>query len=64
MDSNFSASMLRDLNSHHKTEHEHVLGEMIRLGEQFAVNGDLLKLAYIHMTIEEKKREYAVNATC
>ena len=46
--------MLRDLNSHHKTEHEHVLGEMIRLGEQYAVNSDLLKLAYIHMTIEEK----------
>ena len=55
-DSSFSASMLRDLNSHHKTEHEHVLGEMIRLGEQYAVNSDLLKLAYIHMTIEKKNK--------
>ena len=54
MDSNFSASMFRDLNSHHKTEHEHVLGEMIRLGEQYAFNSDLLKLAYIHVTVEEK----------
>jgi 2-dehydropantoate 2-reductase len=55
-DSSFSASMLRDLNSHHKTEHEHVLGEMIRLGEQYSVNSDLLKLAYTHMTIEEKNK--------
>jgi 2-dehydropantoate 2-reductase len=53
-DSSFSASMLRDLNSHHQTEHEHVLGELIRLGDQHAVQSDLLKLAYIHMNVEEK----------
>ena len=53
-DSSFSASMLRDLNSHHPTEHEHVLGELIRLGDQHAVQSDLLKLAYIHMNVEEK----------
>ena len=46
--------MLRDLNSHHPTEHEHVLGELIRLGDQHAVKSDLLKLAYIHMNVEEK----------
>ena len=52
-DSGFSASMLRNLNSHHKTEHEHVLGEMIRLGDQHLVKSDLLKLSYIHMDVEE-----------
>jgi len=56
-DSSFSASMLRDLRLHHQTEHEHVLGELIRLGDQFAVKSDLLKLAYTHLNVEEKTRE-------
>lgn len=56
-DSKFSASMLRDLNSHNKTEHDHILGEIIRLGDQNSIKSDLLKLALLHLAVEEKNTD-------
>jgi 2-dehydropantoate 2-reductase len=54
-DSTASASMLRDLLSNQKTEHENVLGEMIRRAVSHAIECDVLKLAYTHLQITQGK---------
>lgn len=47
----FTASMLRDLKSGQRTEHEHILGEMVRRGIQHGVACDLVAMAYTHLAV-------------
>lgn len=47
----FTASMLRDLNAGQRTEHEHILGEMVRRGIEHGVACDLLAMAYTSMAV-------------
>ena len=52
----FTASMLRDLISGQKTEHEHILGQMIRKGEQPSMGCQLLKMAYTQIAVSQIKK--------
>lgn len=47
----FTASMLRDLKAGQRTEHEHILGEMVRRGFEHGVACDLLAMAYTSMAV-------------
>jgi len=51
--SDFTASMMRDLESGHQTEHEHIIGSMLRRGKQAKLGCPSLQLAYTQMTIRE-----------
>lgn len=51
----FTASMLRDLISGQKTEHEHILGQMISKGAQAGMGCQLLKMAYTQITVSQIK---------
>ena len=46
-----TSSMLRDLNLGQKTEHEHILHDLIQRGTKGGVNCELLKLAYTHINL-------------
>ena len=52
----FTASMLRDLLSDQKTEHDHILGKMIEKGEQNGMACQLLKAAYTHIAVAQAKK--------
>ncbi len=52
----FTASMLRDLISGQKTEHEHILGQMISKGEQTGLGCQLLKMAYTQIAVSQIKK--------
>lgn len=52
----FTASMLRDLQGGQRTEHEHILGDMVRRGGAAGVNVDLLRLAWTHMAVRAAQR--------
>jgi len=47
----FTASMLRDLKAGLRTEHEHILGEMVRRGIEHGVACDLVAMAYTSMAV-------------
>ena len=49
-------SMLRDLQGGQRTEHEHILGDMVRRGLAAGVNVDLLRLAWTHMAVRATQR--------
>ena len=51
----FTASMLRDLISGQKTEHEHILGQMISKGAQAGMGCQLLKMAYTQIVVSQIK---------
>jgi 2-dehydropantoate 2-reductase len=51
-DSPMTASMLRDLLSGHRTEHEHVLGELVRMAREKNVATPLLAASHCHMQVE------------
>ncbi|WP_108509061.1 2-dehydropantoate 2-reductase [Polynucleobacter acidiphobus] len=51
----FTASMLRDLISGQKTEHDHILGKMIIKGEKSGVRCQLLKMAYTQIAVKQMK---------
>ena len=48
--------MLRDLQGGQRTEHEHILGDMVRRGSAAGVNVDLLRLAWTHMAVRAAQR--------
>lgn len=52
----FTASMLRDLLAGNATEHEHILGEMMRRGLRRGIDMPLMSAAYIHMKTEIQTR--------
>lgn len=47
----FTASMLRDLQSGLRTEHDHVLGDMLRRGRSHQIETPILEAAYCHMQV-------------
>lgn len=47
----FTASMLRDLQSGLRTEHDHVLGDMLRRGRANQIEAPILEAAYCHMQV-------------
>lgn len=53
--SSFAASMMRDLTQGNMTEHEHILGEMIKRGVQKGIACPLLKAAHTHMVVEQNQ---------
>ena len=50
--SSFTASMLRDLFDAQRTEHDHILGVMIRKGHRLACPTPLLEVPHMHMVIQ------------
>ena len=53
--SSFAASMLRDLTQGNMTEHEHILGQLIKRGIDKGVACPLLKVAHTHLVVEQAK---------
>jgi 2-dehydropantoate 2-reductase len=51
--SGFTASMLRDMAAGLRTEHEHILGGMIRRGQAQGLPCTLLKAAYTHIAVAQ-----------
>jgi 2-dehydropantoate 2-reductase len=49
--SSFSSSMQRDLQAGLRTEHDHVLGDLLRRAELLGVDAPLLSAAYAHMQV-------------
>lgn len=54
--STLSASMRRDLEAGLRTEHEHVLGEMLALADAHGVDAPLLAIALTQMRLRERER--------
>ena len=49
--SSITASMLRDLQAGLRTEHDHVLGDLVQRGQQLGVDTPLLALAHCHLQV-------------
>ncbi len=54
--SSFTASMLRDLQAGQPTEHDHILGAMIRRGLALHCQSPLMMLAYSHLQVQANTR--------
>ena len=54
--SDFTASMLRDLEAGGRIEAHHLQGDMIRRGAELGVATELLKVAYCHLQAYENRR--------
>ena len=50
--SDFTASMLRDLLTGAPTEHEHILGDLVKTGKQFNIDMPLISAAYVSAVSE------------
>jgi len=50
--SDFTASMLRDLLTGAPTEHEHILGNLVKMGRQFNIDMPLISAAYVSAVSE------------
>ena len=53
--SSFTASMLRDLLEGQRTEHDHILGAMIRRGQSLACPTPLLEVAHTNLVIQSAR---------
>ena len=53
----FTASMLRDLLSGQRTEHEHILGEMVRMAKAKELDVPLVSAAFCHMEVEAQGKD-------
>jgi len=51
-----TASMLRDLNAGNKTEHVHILLEMIKKAQSKQLDCDLIKMAYTHIEVIQRRQ--------
>ena len=54
--SGFTASMLRDLQSGQRTEHDHVLGDMLARADAFGHDAPVLRAAYCHLQVQAARR--------
>ena len=54
----FAASMLRDLQAGHRTEHDHVLGDLVRRAGRAGVDAPLLQVAFAQMQVRERERAH------
>ena len=50
--SDFTASMLRDLLTRAPTEHEHILGSLVKMGRKFNIDMPLISAAYVSAASE------------
>ncbi|MCF8176735.1 MAG: 2-dehydropantoate 2-reductase, partial [Burkholderiaceae bacterium] len=55
--SSFTASMLRDLESGQRTEHEHILGDMLKRAARHEIATPLLEMAYTNMQIRQRGQD-------
>ena len=53
----FAASMLRDMRAGNRTEHDHILGDMIAHGMERNLPCDLIKAAHTHLCVEQARRK-------
>ena len=53
--SNFSASMLRDLEAGLRTEGEQILGDMLRRARAIGIPAPLLRIAVCHLQVHERR---------
>jgi 2-dehydropantoate 2-reductase len=53
-----TASMLRDLNAGNKTEHAHILLEMIHKAQSKQLDCDLIKMAYTHIEVIQRRQSH------
>ena len=53
--SDFTSSMLRDLQADKRTEHEHILGDLVRIGIQKNIDLPMLSSAYVNISITVNK---------
>jgi 2-dehydropantoate 2-reductase len=51
----FTASMMRDLKGGYRTEHEHILGDLIEKGIPHNIDCPLLKIAYTHLAVAKEQ---------
>ena len=59
--SDFTSSMLRDLQSKKRTEHEHILGDLVRIGVQKKLDLPLLTSAYVNISIAAQGQNMAMD---
>lgn len=52
-----AASMLRDVEGGHRTEADHIVGDLIRRGETHGIAAPLLSLAYLHLRAHAARLE-------
>jgi 2-dehydropantoate 2-reductase len=55
--SGFTASMLRDLQAAQPTEHDHILGAIIRRGQNLSCKTPLLQIALTHLQVQVQGRQ-------
>ena len=53
--------MLRDLQSKKRTEHEHILGDLVRIGVQKKLDLPLLTSAYVNISIATQGQNMAMD---
>ncbi|MZR32037.1 ketopantoate reductase family protein [Sneathiella litorea] len=53
----FTASMMRDLVGGLRTEHEHILGDLVEKGAPHNIDCPLLKIAYTHMAVAAGQKQ-------
>ena len=51
-----TASMLRDIEAGHRTEGDHILGDLLNRAQHFGINHPLLSLAYTNVKAYEERR--------
>jgi 2-dehydropantoate 2-reductase len=51
------ASMLRDVERHAPTEADHMIGDLLRRGEEKGIASPMLRLAYAHLKAYAARRE-------
>lgn len=59
----FITSMLRDLEQGHRTEADHIIGDLLVRGEAKAVASPLLQIAYCHLKADELSRPKFLQST-
>ncbi len=55
--SSLAASMLRDLEAGGRIEADHIVGDLLRRGDEQGVETPLLRVAYVHLKAYEARRE-------
>jgi 2-dehydropantoate 2-reductase len=55
--SGFAASMLRDLEAGGRIEADHIIGDLLRRGDEQGIETPLLRVAYVHLKAYEARRE-------
>jgi 2-dehydropantoate 2-reductase len=55
--STIMASMLRDVERHAPTEADHMIGDLLRRGEEKGIASPMLRLAYAHLNAYTARRE-------